>query len=125
MSNLLSKGSTGNVVEAWQRLLNSQGSALVVDGIFGKNTASETLRFQKVNGATMLDGIVGPETIGIAKKVITSNSQKADLDTVYLYIYPFSTAPVISQKKKSSIGFAIAVLALGALLIAKKKRKKS
>jgi len=56
-------GATGPLVEFWQRMLVSRGllSLSDVDGIFGNQTKTQTVRFQKILSLSQ-DGIVGPKT---------------------------------------------------------------
>lgn len=58
---LLQQGSTGACVSLLQRMLNSHGANLAVDGIFGPLTDSAVRSFQSSSGLTV-DGIVGPNT---------------------------------------------------------------
>ena len=57
----LSYGSKGNDVSNLQRLLNSKGYNLSVDGIFGDKTLAAVKSWQQKNGYTA-DGLVGPNT---------------------------------------------------------------
>lgn len=57
----LSYGSKGNDVSNLQRLLNSKGYNLSVDGIFGDKTLAAVKNWQQKNGYTV-DGFVGPNT---------------------------------------------------------------
>lgn len=57
----LSYGSKGNDVSNLQRLLNSRGYNLSVDGIFGDKTLAAVKNWQQKNGYTV-DGLVGPNT---------------------------------------------------------------
>lgn len=60
------RGSRGDTVKLWQRLLTSNGfEGIADDGIFGPLTESATKRYQAKNGLTV-DGIVGPQTWGHA-----------------------------------------------------------
>jgi len=59
---LLKLGSTGDEVKQLQAFLNAQnGSQLVVDGIFGKDTFREVAVFQMKHNLTA-DGVVGTKT---------------------------------------------------------------
>lgn len=58
---VLRKGSKGDTVEALQRLLNSYGSKLTLDGDFGANTDRALRAFQKAQKLTV-DGICGKES---------------------------------------------------------------
>ena len=60
---MISYGSSGDSVKELQQLLNQQGYALDVDGIFGNKTRQAVRSYQKKNGLR-LDGIVGEETWG-------------------------------------------------------------
>jgi hypothetical protein len=61
----LRKGSTGDQVEAFQRILASYGYNLgsnnPFDGKFGDMTEAAVKAFQKANGRTV-DGVIGPKT---------------------------------------------------------------
>ena len=57
----LSYGSKGNDVSSLQRLLNSKGYNLSVDGIFGDKTLAAVKNWQQKNGYTV-DGLVGSNT---------------------------------------------------------------
>lgn len=54
-------GSKGIDVRKLQEVLNKQGSKLVIDGIFGRNTKNAVIAFQKSKGL-VADGIVGKFT---------------------------------------------------------------
>ena len=60
---MVSYGSSGAAVKELQTLLNSQGYALDVDGVFGAKTRTAVKNYQKKNNLR-LDGIVGEETWG-------------------------------------------------------------
>lgn len=51
----------GDDVKAIQRLLNSHGAKLTVDGVYGPRTATEVKTFQKTH-KLVADGVVGPKT---------------------------------------------------------------
>lgn len=59
----LRRGARGEAVADLQRLLNARGSALLVDGDFGKRTENSVRVFQEVSGLTV-DGVVGPKSWG-------------------------------------------------------------
>ncbi|TNE91614.1 MAG: hypothetical protein EP330_04560 [Deltaproteobacteria bacterium] len=54
-------GRRGTLVEALQRLLNTKGGSLRVDGDFGPATDNAVKRFQAANNLEV-DGVVGPNT---------------------------------------------------------------
>lgn len=56
-------GSKGEAVKQIQKALAGAGLAVVCDGIFGKITMEAVIAFQKENGLTPVDGIVGPATL--------------------------------------------------------------
>ncbi len=64
---ILMKGSQGRDVSLWQAFLNTQGSAVTVDGDFGPKTVKATKAYQKQCGIGV-DGEVGPNTIKSAVK---------------------------------------------------------
>lgn len=55
-------GDKGEKVTRIQRLLNSSGSSIKVDGTFGPETRKAVLEFQERNGLAV-DGVVGPKTL--------------------------------------------------------------
>lgn len=57
----LRKGDKGELVKVLQKKLQQAGSTVKVDGIFGANTLSFVLAFQRAQGLTP-DGIVGKKT---------------------------------------------------------------
>lgn len=61
----ISRGSYGNYVKTWQRILNESGEDLAVDGAFGQMTKIATVLWQNNHGLNG-DGIVGPRTWGAA-----------------------------------------------------------
>jgi len=65
---LIQRGSTGPFVRLIQESLLAQGYTLPqfgADGSFGLETEAAIRRFQRDAGATDIDGIVGPETMGL------------------------------------------------------------
>jgi hypothetical protein len=60
-SPMLTNGSRGRLVSVLQTLLNSHGSRLSVDGVFGPQTLGAVRSFQRSNGL-QVDGVVGPRT---------------------------------------------------------------
>jgi peptidoglycan hydrolase-like protein with peptidoglycan-binding domain len=65
---LISKGSQGTHVRLIQQSLIDQGYPLPfggADGIFGPETEAAVKRFQTDAGALKIDGLVGPETMGL------------------------------------------------------------
>lgn len=59
--NWLSKGDTGAAVIEWQKKLNKFGSGVKVDGDFGPDTETQTIRVQRLVGVNP-DGWVGEKT---------------------------------------------------------------
>lgn len=57
----LRRGATGNGVKALQTLLNYRGAGLTVDGVFGANTETRVIEFQRAV-ELLADGIVGTKT---------------------------------------------------------------
>ncbi|NEP86048.1 MAG: peptidoglycan-binding protein [Okeania sp. SIO2C2] len=62
----IGRGSSSDDVERLQMILNEMGYSLVVDGIFGSNTAAAVKGFQK-DMSLEVDGIVGPLTWYVLK----------------------------------------------------------
>ena len=54
-------GSSGESVKEWQRFLQSQGYAIDVDGVFGKQTRNFTRQFQGKNNLAT-SGVVDAST---------------------------------------------------------------
>ena len=88
----LTLGSTGNDVKDLQKMLNSMGYTLTVDGIFGEKTSSAVKDYQKKNGLTV-DGIVGSQTWGSLQKTSATSSTATAAPT----ISPAPTAPTFNN----------------------------
>lgn len=89
---LLSLGSKGSLVQALQNNLTKLGYILKPDGIFGAQTKSAVIAFQKKNGL-VADGIVGVATNNKINSLLESvNPVTAAFNTVVLQ--PTSTAPI-------------------------------
>lgn len=58
---LLRRGASNNFVMLLQFILNQNGAALTIDGVFGQNTENAVRAFQQENSLTA-DGVVGPNT---------------------------------------------------------------
>ena len=63
-NQVLKRGDSGSSVKELQNLLNQNGAKLDVDGVFGPNTQSALVNYQRKNGLTV-DGMYGPETRGM------------------------------------------------------------
>jgi peptidoglycan hydrolase-like protein with peptidoglycan-binding domain len=74
MAVLAREGHVGEAVKQLQTMLNHLGAVppLVVDGIFGPKTRTETVRFQRL-ASLVQDGIVGPIT---AKALMAASLRK-------------------------------------------------
>jgi exopolysaccharide biosynthesis protein len=70
---VLRLGSRGESVKELQRLLNTKGYSLVVDGSFGNGTRSAVLDYQRKNKLSV-DGIVGNQTWTSLRSSGTSNT---------------------------------------------------
>lgn len=68
---------TRDSIGCCQGLMNCNGAALAVDGIFGPNTYNAVLRFQRANSNLANDGIAGPKTFALAVLFAFSHSQNA------------------------------------------------
>ena len=67
VARILRRGDQGADVRAVQDVLNFHIRRLVpleVNGRFGTNTKARVIEFQRANGLVLLDGIVGPLTVG-------------------------------------------------------------
>ncbi|WP_442499619.1 glycoside hydrolase family protein [Methylobacter sp. sgz302048] len=73
MKFLIRKGSKGEDVKHLQEELNKAGFVLKADGKFGAKTDSALRLYQRRMGL-LPDGIAGPRTIAILKKVSSANS---------------------------------------------------
>jgi hypothetical protein len=74
---LIQRGSTGDAVRLIQESLLAEGYNLPgfgVDGIFGRETKALVQQFQTDAGAVKIDGIVGPETMGLLDNHDPSNT---------------------------------------------------
>lgn len=82
----LSYGSKGNDVSSLQRLLNSKGYNLSVDGIFGDKTLAAVKNWQQKNGYTA-DGLVGPNTWkrmgGTASGTASGSTSGSTVENIY------------------------------------------
>ena len=103
----LRRGSTGDMVEELQALLNAiYGANLDVDGVFGTNTELAVKAFQKAKSLTA-DGVVGPKTwaaLGIKQTESTStdssteSSAKAIWDTlIEILVNPYAVAGLMGN----------------------------
>ncbi len=74
----LSFNSRGAIVTSLQRILNSKGATIEVDGVFGAQTDYAVRAFQRANGLGV-DGVVGPNTAAVlndaGSKAIEDNGQ--------------------------------------------------
>jgi peptidoglycan hydrolase-like protein with peptidoglycan-binding domain len=104
---LLSQGSSGRCVAELQRLLNTKGFSLVIDGDFGPATASAVKSFQSSHGL-LVDGIVGPRTKAALYGASTSG---VDLRFDCPNLAQGSTGSCVSQLQRllNSHGFSLSV----------------
>lgn len=82
---ILYQGDSGTAVIELQRLLNSRGANLAIDGFFGPRTLNAVLRFQQQFGLTP-DGAVGQITWAELQK----NQPEIRLVDVCRYFDPFN-----------------------------------
>lgn len=59
--NYLKRGDVGEVVKTLQRMLNTKGARLAIDGSFGPATEQAVRNFQRSSGL-VVDGLAGPAT---------------------------------------------------------------
>lgn len=78
----LSYGSKGNDVSSLQRLLNSKGYNLSVDGIFGDKTLAAVKNWQQKNGYTA-DGLVGPNTWQRMGGTASGSTSSSTVENIY------------------------------------------
>ena len=69
----LSRGDTGTAVTAWQKILNTFGSGVNVDGDFGPDTEAQTIRVQRLVGVNP-DGCVGEKTKSAVSAYLKKNN---------------------------------------------------
>ncbi|BCL36546.1 peptidoglycan-binding domain-containing protein [Nostoc sp. MS1] len=67
---ILRQGDSGAAVTELQRLLNAKGIKVALDSVFGANTQTAVITFQR-NNALTADGIVGAKTWEALRKVPT------------------------------------------------------
>ncbi|WP_175638956.1 peptidoglycan-binding domain-containing protein [Metabacillus schmidteae] len=73
LQGMLKQGSKGENVKIMQRALNEvMGAELSEDGIFGPNTKTAVMAFQKSKKTLKVDGIYGPNTHAELSKEINS-----------------------------------------------------
>lgn len=68
---------TRDSIGCCQGLMNCNGAALAVDGIFGPNTYNAVLMFQQSNPSLVNDGIAGPKTFALAILLAFGDAQNA------------------------------------------------
>ena len=114
---VLKQGNTGSNVKTMQRKLKNWGYySGSIDGIFGKQTKSAVIYFQKRNGL-VADGIVGPKTLsalGMTISGATNSSSYSDADVNLLarliygeargesYVGQVAVGAVVMNRIKSS-----------------------
>lgn len=99
-----------------QRILNSLGESLVVDGIYGASTKQAILKFQKEN-ELLPTGLADQSTLDELKKVLNKPAEQSGsfLDTVKSYYATNKVSVVILS--------SVAIIGLGYALIGKIKKK--
>ncbi len=76
---VLKQGERGESVRQAQQLLNNvAGTDLKPDGKFGSKTEGAVTAFQKSQALTMIDGKIGPETMGALDRAARAQSGAAD-----------------------------------------------
>ncbi len=73
VKNWLSRGDTGAAVTTWQKTLNTFGSDIKVDGDFGPDTETQTIRVQRLVGVTA-DGCAGEKTKAAVDAYLKKNN---------------------------------------------------
>jgi peptidoglycan hydrolase-like protein with peptidoglycan-binding domain len=85
----LRPGDRGDDVKALQRLLNTAGAAIDVDGSYGPATEAAVRTFQKSAGL-LVDGIAGPQT----QAALTTSPEEDDMPTAAEIATEVWTRPV-------------------------------
>jgi peptidoglycan hydrolase-like protein with peptidoglycan-binding domain len=122
----LRQGSTGQLVQTVQRLLNSFGYYLPITGIFDEMTYFAVIDFQRENFLTT-DGIIGPKTW--AALGFTEGSSKSTVPSS-VGVTPTANVPVLEQagtqvitqavtptgKISNMMGYGLLLIAAGAII---------
>ena len=124
---LIQKGSSGAPTRAWQTDLLNAGYSLTVDGIFGPETHSATVEFQKSMGITA-DGIVGQQTLqamfmkkGLADPSSIPTTGGPIEDISELYNGPKILGSMDNADKKKGL-YTLGAVALGYIFFKKFKK---
>ena len=99
-NQVLKRGASGDSVKELQNLLNQNGATLDVDGVFGPDTQSAVVNYQRSNGLTV-DGMVGNETMG----ALTGGSASGSTAPAAAASGGNATAPSNNQATAASEGF--------------------
>ena len=103
-NQVLKRGASGSSVKELQNLLNQNGASLDVDGVFGPNTQSAVVNYQRSNGLTV-DGMAGNETMGALTGGGTSGSNAPAATATPAASGSKATAPSNNQATTPSNGF--------------------
>ncbi|MGW0773734.1 peptidoglycan-binding protein [Streptomyces sp. NPDC002835] len=102
---ILKSGSKGSDVRSAQQLLAAHGYSIGADGIFGPNTRSAVIKFQR-SRSLAADGVVGPNTwsklIKTVKSGSSGNAVKAAQTQLNVYGYGLAVDGGFGAKTKSA-----------------------
>lgn len=106
---ILQSGSEGADVRSAQRLLTARGYTLEADGIFGPNTRSAVIQFQK-SQSLAADGVIGPNTWSKLIKTLQygSSGQAVMAAQTQLNVYGYGLAvdgEFGSKTKSAAVAF--------------------
>jgi len=124
----IKQGSTVDLVNIAQKLLNTWGYYLPLNGIFDEMMYFAVIDFQKGHGLVP-DGIIGPNTwtalgftegsteIPAGVGVTASGNIPANEKTVDLLISPKIAAPIVTSKVTSVLRSGILYIAIAAIAV--------
>ncbi|MGW1812938.1 peptidoglycan-binding protein [Streptomyces sp. NPDC002125] len=103
---VLQNGSKGADVRSAQQLLTAHGYTVSADGVFGPNTRSAVIKFQKARSLAA-DGVIGPNTWSKLTKVVQSGSSgqavKAAQTQLNVYGYGLVVDGAFGARTKSAV----------------------
>ena len=81
-------------IRTLQHLLNFHGASLEPDGVFGRETRADVLKFQTANGLAE-DGVVGPETWAALVTDVAYGDSGEAVKGVQVQLYVRGTLPTV------------------------------